>query len=479
LVSKKEMERLHARTPKEQFLAFAAYFEAKSPVELFGMCYSDTAAQVYSHWEGMIKENHLSRCLNAGTLRWKLVSARTLRQWQQGVEFNEVAQHFNKLREYIKKLLQKNKELSEGVPKQVVLSSSRDQAHSYFQKAAELLSVPSRSPVSMGGTLKSNLSEELGVSPQDFKQQALFDRLYLEANRKKEEHQRLNAERDAKEMAACTFSPDIRSMSLTRDSVFERYSLLSLSSYDVSSKQDFHSKQRLSKELEGCTFAPSINQSMSSVRSSSPHERLYKLAATQKQSLRHKELEAKVKEVSGNVHSGCTFKPEVNSRREGEGGDVYEKLYSVRPRQHFKQLQRGRRVSEAKAEEDLLKTIPFSPSINSSSKSLQSLEPAHERLYKDNSKQMQKLADIKAEQDKEIKAKRSPSINRAPPRAGDIAVYDRLYAKGRHASPVASNPEFTFKPKISKLPSPIKRLLKSRSEAQMKGVAAAQTLEAS
>jgi len=447
LISKKEMERLPTHSSKDQFLAFAAYFEAKSPVELF-----DTAAQVYSHWEGISKETNLSHCLNFATVRWKLTCARALRQWQQGVEFVEVAQHFTKLRDYIKKLLQKNKELSEGAPKQIIVASPKVKSHSYLQKAAELLSVPNKPPSSMNATHQYSISGEWTMSPKDAKQNQLYDRLYSEAKRKQEDANRKRAEREAKIMEECTFSPEVRSLSLTRDSVFER-----LTSYDSTSKNDFHVKQRESRELEGCTFAPSINQSVSSsIRSSSPHERLYKLAATQKQALRHKELKAKAQEVEG-----CTFKPEVKSRRKSNEGDVYQKLYN-----HFEQLQKGKRVVEAKAETDFLKTIPFSPQINSTSRS-NSQEPAHERLYKDKEKQQKKLEELKAEHDRELKAKRSPTINRSFNRSGDIPVYERLYSKSNKQSPAAmSSPEFTFKPKISQMPSPLKRILKSRAEQE-------------
>lgn len=148
--------------------------------------------------------------------------ARGLRQWQQGVEGVEVALHFGKMRDYIKKLLQKNKELGEGAPKQIIVASPKGKSHTYMQKAAELLAAPTQAPLSMHPTRHSSISADLPESPADRRQKALFERLYSEASRKRDDSLKLQAERDARMMEECTFTPEVRSFSPTRDSVFER-----------------------------------------------------------------------------------------------------------------------------------------------------------------------------------------------------------------------------------------------------------------
>lgn len=236
----------------------------------------------------------------------------------------------------------------------------------------------------------------------------VYERLYSEAEAKKEELRKLREEKELQELDGCTFRPAVGIPSplnspsdntnssrgdSSDDPVWER-----LNKNSRSNIGQLREEIRVRKELESCTFSPRINRPPSRPRSESKEPIWQRLSQQSKTQV--EEEREKIKEMRD--LEDCTFKPTIISRsksppRSTSGSDpndsgesIHERLYRIAI-----ENENLRKKEEIKAQREL-EGCTFKPTINS----IRSTTPArprgesiHDRLHTTSTKSLQARQD--------------------------------------------------------------------------------------
>lgn len=424
--------------------------------DLYGELYVDISERIYKAYLEARKEKQLRKIANIyDRVKLRFIIAKFYR-WHKVLIVKAFSDQFKKMKDYITRLIRENKELQTGLARSSASTTPREKeiTKKDEEKTLKLLNSQGKVPSSFSSNKQSVAALSLDITDIKEKQKdSLFDRLYLEASRKKEFYDKVRELEKDKELKDCTFQPEISTSSFQNShSVFDRL-------YVPENKKQLEETSKRYKEyqeLMPCTFTPTINKYPDLVSPRPSHERLYELAETKRQSLRVKEITEQENELKS-----CTFRPQITTpKRRRSVPNIYDELYKVHNDNLIKQRKR-----QLESKKQFSQEYTFQPQLVTPRRA-PSAEPAHERLYKDmekrEHKQREKLIEATKERSSSVPrfTKRSPSEEPAHQRL--YALHKKLEDKRTILKEKALKESgMSFKPKLYK-PGKTSKLLSSR-----------------
>lgn len=327
-----------------------------------------------------------------------------------------ISNESNKLKEYIKALIEENKRLdncnnASKIINQNPKATSQDET---IKEDDSVVCPPfySNSSLDQYKISKENRTSSLKKNTKS----DIFSKLHYDGY-SKQEFLKINEELKAKrETENCTFHPLISSKSRVKNlNVYDRLSR-------TACEKELLRKEKEPLELQHCTFHPFLPRARrSNTTSGTIFDRLHAHADEKEKSRKYKELLFKDKDLDG-----CTFKPDVISKRSmshylKDDNSLFSKLYNDNVI-----IKNKKDKKEIEIEDNTLKHCTFNPMINACNEKVNNNNknrnegPCYDRLYQKRIEREKMIEKKRKEIEEEEKKMSLPIINKLKSSQDDI-----------------------------------------------------------